>query len=315
MSPQTGLVGADAIGLRDLAQQFSNEATELASACSAVTSRLGDTFWVGPQAFAFRSAWSCDHSSAINTAVERLREKASRLLKDAEEQEAASASTSTITRPTVRQIPANKAGDPRFYLDDKPSDGWVGDPRFYLDGKPSDGWVGDPRLYEDFATPTPESPKKPLLPRWTGRIGGVPRDGKAMGGDDYPYRGRSGFITEFGYYAGNCVDFVAWRLNVQAGITSPPWQFKGFGNAVQWIQGHENVADRTPALGSVAYWNRSELGHVAIVSEVHADGTIVTEEYNWGRDYSYHTRTLRPGDAQYPDCFLHIHDIEVEGFH
>lgn len=32
--------------------------------------------------------------------------------------------------------------------------------------------------------------------------------------------------------------------------------------------------------------------HVAYVQSVNSDGTVSLEEYNWGNDHSYHTRTI-----------------------
>jgi hypothetical protein len=132
--------------------------------------------------------------------------------------------------------------------------------------------------------------------------------------DDYPFsRG-----SPLGYSPNNCTDFVAWRLNRNAGITSAPWKFAhrtmtpAGGNAVQWIRYYPNDTDDTPALGAVAWWGSNTgggRGHVAIVSAVREDGSIVIEEYNFYNRGNYGTRILRPGTADWPTKFIHINDL------
>ncbi|MDR0944765.1 MAG: CHAP domain-containing protein, partial [Bifidobacteriaceae bacterium] len=103
-------------------------------------------------------------------------------------------------------------------------------------------------------------------------------------GDDYPF----GWGSPLGYAPRNCTDFVAWRLNEYAGYTHSPWKYThnsmtpNGGNAVQWAQYFKG--DNTPKLGSVAWWGSDHgggYGHVAIVTAVHADGSITIEEYNY----------------------------------
>jgi hypothetical protein len=133
-------------------------------------------------------------------------------------------------------------------------------------------------------------------------------------GDDYPFSGGS----PLGYSPNNCTDFVAWRLNRYAGVTSSPWAFShrtmtpGGGNAIQWVNYFPNDTDDTPALGAVAWWGPTPgrgRAHVAIVSEIRENGSIVIEEYNFYNRGNYGTRVLKPGESDWPTKFIHINDL------
>lgn len=149
--------------------------------------------------------------------------------------------------------------------------------------------------------------------------------GSAIGGDDYPYpKGPLYTNSPVGYYYRECVDFVAWRLNVQSGITQAPFKFQGYGNAVTWkdrlvAEGYK--ADRTPAVGAVAWWDAytgdgslrtGEYGHVAIVSAVHADGSITVEQYNTlpFADHSYNKMDL---PVSYLNNLMFVHVADIKG--
>jgi hypothetical protein len=133
-------------------------------------------------------------------------------------------------------------------------------------------------------------------------------------GDDYPFsRG-----SPLGYSPNNCTDFVAWRLNRYAGITKGGWRFthwsmtSGGGNAVQWASHFPEATDDRPALGAVAWWGSNTgrgRGHVAIVSAIREDGSILIEEYNFYNRGNYGTRVLRPGASDWPARFIHINDL------
>ena len=130
--------------------------------------------------------------------------------------------------------------------------------------------------------------------------------------NDYPWKYSSGLNPELRYSYRNCTDFVAWRLNKQAGRTSAPWRYTwgnltpAGGNAYQWASQFPGKVNSTPAIGAVAWWGSSVgggLGHVAIVSQVLSDGSVIVEEYNWGVRLGYSTRHTR---AQ---AYIHIHDV------
>lgn len=121
-----------------------------------------------------------------------------------------------------------------------------------------------------------------------------PRDAS----DDYPWPYGGDGLSPLNYYYGECVDFVAWRLNRDAGSTSAPfrWVWSNLtpsgGDASQWQyawQSHGWPVSSVPVVGSVAVtdWN-----HVAYVKSVNGDGTVSIEEYNYGAYHRYGQRTI-----------------------
>ena len=122
-------------------------------------------------------------------------------------------------------------------------------------------------------------------------------------GDDYPWPAAStlsqgGGLSALGYYYRECVDFVAWRLNRDAGSTGSPWRWTWSkltptgGNGSAWAAAwaaQGRPTGKTPVVGSVASFNYN---HVAYVQSVPGDGTVVLEEYNWMGSHAYHTRTV-----------------------
>jgi surface antigen len=114
-------------------------------------------------------------------------------------------------------------------------------------------------------------------------------------GDDYPWRGGSG-LSPLNYVMGQCVDFVAWRLNGDAGTTRGNYKWvwsnltPGGGSAYAWAnawRAHGWKTSHVPVTGAVAWWS----GHVAYVKSV-SGKSVDLEEYNWNGDQSYHTRTI-----------------------
>ncbi len=126
-------------------------------------------------------------------------------------------------------------------------------------------------------------------------------------GDDYPWWNQTpndygGGLSPLGYYYRECVDFVAWRMNRDAGSTGAPWRWVwanlASGSAWKWEsewRNHGWVVSSEPVTGAVAWF---PYNHVAYVQSV-GDGTVVLEEYNWNSDHSYHVRTIAWGDAIY----------------
>jgi len=129
-------------------------------------------------------------------------------------------------------------------------------------------------------------------------------------GDDYPWpaeltRGQGGGLSPLRYFYRECVDFVAWRLNRDVGSTSAPFRYDwsvltpSGGNASEWKQAWINHGWETgtePRVGAVAWF---PYNHVAYVSGILGDGSVVLEEYNWMSDHSYHQRVIQPGEAYY----------------
>ncbi|HEU5222322.1 MAG TPA: CHAP domain-containing protein [Candidatus Lumbricidophila sp.] len=127
-------------------------------------------------------------------------------------------------------------------------------------------------------------------------------------GDDYPYfTGPVGGMSPLRYGYRECVDFVAWRLNRDAGVLSAPWRWdwasmRGAGDAESWANGwarHGWPTSKVPVVGAVAWYAAN---HVAYVNSINADGSVNLEEYNWGGDHRYHRRTV---PANEPDLYLY----------
>lgn len=120
-------------------------------------------------------------------------------------------------------------------------------------------------------------------------------------GDDYPYRAQTDTSASdaWGFTERQCVSFVAWRSHQQGhdlnNTSTTPW-----GNAYHWDEeavALGNAVDSTPTVGSIAQWDAGEgrawtsgedtyyfaagsYGHVAYVSAVYSDGTVLLEDYN-----------------------------------
>lgn len=144
------------------------------------------------------------------------------------------------------------------------------------------------------------------------RAGANTTPGVRQEGDDYPWPweatdDQGGGFSPMNYYYRECVDFVAWRLNRDAGFTGPfKWVWSTLtpsgGNAYNWANAWNNngwTTSHDPIPGSVAWFTGN---HVAYVQSVPGDGTVVLEEYNWGNDHSYHRRTVQIGSV---DLYLY----------
>lgn len=129
-------------------------------------------------------------------------------------------------------------------------------------------------------------------------------------GDDYPWyaeltRGQGGGLSPLNYYYRECVDFVAWRLNRDAGSTRAPFVYNwstltpGAGSARSWKSQWEKHGwgiSTTPSAGWVAWFPGGN--HVSYVNAVLADGSVLIEEYNWG-PHLYGQRIIPASDAIY----------------
>jgi surface antigen len=98
---------------------------------------------------------------------------------------------------------------------------------------------------------------------------------------------------------GECVDFVKFRLSKLANK-----HFGRLGNGGQVVNtlgGAGYTVNNSPAVNSVVSWPPGGVpgsgaddtyGHVAWVSQVNADGSIVVEEYNYLVSHGYDKRTI-----------------------
>ena len=130
-------------------------------------------------------------------------------------------------------------------------------------------------------------------------------------GDDYPWfaeltRYQGGGLSPLNYYYRECVDFVAWRLNRDAGSTSAPflmtWTYltPNGGDARAWKYNWINHGWPTgtePKVGAVAWFPGAN--HVAYVAGIMEDGSVLIEEYNGMINHAYSQRVIQPGDAYY----------------
>lgn len=134
------------------------------------------------------------------------------------------------------------------------------------------------------------------------------RSGARELGDDYPWfyelsSDQGGGLSPLNYYYRECVDFVAWRLNRDAGYTQAPFKWvwsnltPGGGDGSQWRWAWESkgwpVSD-VPIAGAVAVIGYN---HVAYVKQVNDDGTVLLEEYNFNYSHQYGQRTVRASQA------------------
>jgi surface antigen len=129
--------------------------------------------------------------------------------------------------------------------------------------------------------------------------------------DGYPWASdTSGGSDPWGFTKRQCVSYVAWRL---AGAGRPVVARDGWGSALTW----DDVAEQrgvavgtTPHVGAVAQWNAGEssplwvdggrgtwtagsYGHVALVTQVYADGSVLVAQYNGTGERSFSTMRVR----------------------
>lgn len=136
--------------------------------------------------------------------------------------------------------------------------------------------------------------------------------GSAGQGNDYPWvselsRNQGGGLSPLGYYYRECVDFVAWRLNRDAGASANGpyiWTWSNLtpngGNASQWKSAWVNhgwATGTTPQVGAVAWFPGQN--HVAYVSSILASGEIVIDEYNLGGQHEYDQRVIDPSTVEF----------------
>lgn len=136
------------------------------------------------------------------------------------------------------------------------------------------------------------------------------RSGAKAEGDDYPWfaelsRNQGGGLSPLGYYYRECVDFVAWRLNRDAGTPTAPFQWVWSNLTPNGGSGHEWKSNwlahgwptgTTPQPGAVAWFGDN---HVAYVNGILANGQVYIEEYNQAGTHMYDTRVINAGDAYY----------------
>ncbi len=134
-------------------------------------------------------------------------------------------------------------------------------------------------------------------------------------GDTYPQKYKSkaidAVVDEWNFYNRQCTSFVAWCLNSRNGVAFTN-QYKGasrWGHAKTWGTVAANLGipvNKTPAVGSVAWWNTGTYGHVAWVKSVNGSN-ITIEEYNKSYDGMFGERTIAASSVT--GGFIHIKDL------
>ena len=143
-------------------------------------------------------------------------------------------------------------------------------------------------------------------------------------GDDYPWKHLPHCSDDYTYcpevtdptnaFPGECVAFAAWRVTQQTGGDAENITFHSPGNAEVWLghwTGRGWPSGHEPRVGAVVYYGphvagMSGYGHVAIVKEIHDDGTFVEEGYNGlgaPNDHIYYTRVVSNNS---PSAFLYM---------
>lgn len=133
----------------------------------------------------------------------------------------------------------------------------------------------------------------------------VSQSGSIARGDDYPgylkNAAPDAIVDPWWLYNRECTSFVGWRLSSVNGYDLSP----AYGNADYWgphARQDGILVDKTPALGSVAWWDDC---HVAWVSAVYPD-SVEIEEYNYGYNHAYHKRVIPISSV---DGFIHFQDL------
>ncbi len=115
------------------------------------------------------------------------------------------------------------------------------------------------------------------------------------------------------YSGTNCTNYVAYRM-VKGGMPNArPWS--STGNAYNWGHANARITDQTPAVGSVAWFDRrvggaGSVGHVAYVERVVSASEIVISESNWRGEFNW--RHLTKDSKTWPSGFIHFNDKVME---
>ena len=147
-------------------------------------------------------------------------------------------------------------------------------------------------------------------------VGGVQAGGSPSTiKDDYPASllaiPQDSRMDPWGFLNRECVSFVAWRMNRDGGAGSFTNGMRGgkWGNAEHWAANARTLGfrvDHTPSVGAIAQWGANDgvgpWGHVAYVARVHANGTVLIEQYNQhlAGHYSTHDNIVAPR-------YIHVH--------
>ena len=132
----------------------------------------------------------------------------------------------------------------------------------------------------------------------------------------YPYPHPANATDKWQFYQGQCVSWVAYRLDeLEPGLGfSDYYRGPRWGNAGSWgpvASGLKIPVNGTPALGSVAWYGYSSAhpyGHVAYVEQVISSASVLISEMNYDNHNGFRVRIVTKGTSGWPTGFIHIHD-------
>lgn len=125
-----------------------------------------------------------------------------------------------------------------------------------------------------------------------------------------PMQGNPWYYSDNWYYLNgyglpNCTCYAYGRFNENRNTTQPSVSLRTA--KYWWTDPPMDAFERgqTPALGAIACWanpdpSSTAPGHVAIVEQIHADGSITISESGWNAWY-FHTNTLTRGSGYVAD--------------
>ncbi|MBS9535891.1 CHAP domain-containing protein [Mycobacterium sp. M1] len=242
-----GAIGADVDQLRSLAKQFTRSADQLQQSSTGLSKMIGNAaFWRGNDATMFRSQWQSHSRTSINAAAKTLRAAADVLIRNADEQDQASAagggSISSATSSAGRAV-APGTSEVHSAAQNGSNNGG---------GQTPASSQGGPGVAE---------------PQGGGRDAYLKQVGAPDGHND-----------GMGAFAGQCTSWAAWRRK-ELGL---PWRVNagtGTGNGGEMAGRMGGTASTPPSLGAIVSEPGSP-GHVMIVEEIYPDGSFRVSEMN-----------------------------------
>ena len=107
----------------------------------------------------------------------------------------------------------------------------------------------------------------------------------------------------------NCTNYIGYRLTHGGRLVDRPVSANDAGTWGTAARAAGIPVNRTPRVGSVAYWTSSHhgaasTGHVAYVEAVRKDGSILVSEDNLGGTFTW--RKLAKSSTSWPSGFIHF---------
>lgn len=125
----------------------------------------------------------------------------------------------------------------------------------------------------------------------------------AKGYSNFGYSSNQGKSYWRMYTGANCTNYVAYRL-ITTNKMSTTRPKPGVGNAEDWGIAMASITNKTPAVGSVAWWNKGH--HVAYVEKIISPTEILVSESHWQGTFDW--RTITKSGSGWPDGFIHFKD-------